>query len=254
MSTIDTTSTTIESPVVMVLGLDRELHGDHPVVVDRPSTLGDLLGLGRECAQPSDLMLVHRTTGQTVRQGCSLQRCAACVLGIAHRTAVAIEMAQPQYLITPSLVGTSWPQIKIRWDTFNRYMRKTIDGWECCGHVHSNLFDVQNHMHVFARGMDITTDTVQTGAIHAGMAHYVQVDPISGWPFAYGLRPVLDTVDMSIDIAEQMIAEYLITNGSRLVHATRGFWLDQYGRPTTLKQARRSVMSEWQVREAGGTP
>ena len=225
---------------------------DHAVAVDQVE-VDDAFVNYRNCPNPSNLLLVNRLTRESIPMGCNKQSCPPCCLVIAAMTATAIAMAEPTHIITLSPVDTTWADIRSRLNAWNRLMRASTNAWEACAHVHLNEGATGQHMHAFVRGSNITTEDVQTAAVTVGMREHVDIQATTRYScFNYGMQDVFDTIDMAYDEAAAKVDQYLAINGGRLTHASRGFWLDHRGRPTTLKQARRSVMSDWQVRMATG--
>lgn len=68
---------------------------------------------------------------------------------------------------------------------------------------------------------------------------------------AYGMKEALEGLREALLLTEAQ-ASFLNMNGGRLVHASRGFWVDQYGRPVGGLRAAAALARRLQGRRLEG--
>jgi hypothetical protein len=155
------------------------------------------------------------------------------------RTAGAIGLARPERFVRLSLVGDDWPTRRQRFKRLTYELRQTVSGkWEWCYCVEANPRGTGYHAHAWQRGSFVKQSVLSDLADSVGMGPNVDIrrwenrNDLDG---AYGLKGVmygLKTIDGGGH------HKYLAANGNRLVHASRGYWLDESGAACGLDDAR----------------
>lgn len=232
-----------------------------------PRWLTDVRPLGRECPPRSDQPgprprrrsipqcprrrgeVVNTTTGVTVRAQCGALKCHACIIGRAIRVGQAIALAAPTQTMTVSVNAEDWTSIKLRFQAFGRRLRAQGLHVAYCYHVEPYATR-GNHAHLFLRGDPVPTSKARLACESAGFGFNVWSAP---WvtrsdhyrhpTIDYGVKMILRLRPDEPTALWPEAETYLRLNGNRLVHTTRGFWLDSDGQPCTVREAIRSTQA-----------
>lgn len=198
------------------------------------------------CPRRPGLSFVNLATGQVVAGGCYSQKCFVCVQTIAWRYACAIGLARPEQHIVLTMAGEDWTKIKLNLTAFRRAIRRQHPGFRDAYHVEPNPRGTGTHVHMWSWGALLDTPAVSDVASRAGMGREALVSPrelAPGAPLSYGVKAVLDAAQT--DGMDPAVEQFLLLNGGRLAHASRGFWRDADGSPiagvrAAMKAANRS--------------
>jgi hypothetical protein len=203
---------------------------------------------GARCPHRPTGMVVNRHTGQVVPPQCRRLRCPYCIVPRAIGVGQAIAQAKPNLWVTLTDTGRDWPEVRHGMRMFKQQLRR--DGVD--GHFAYNLEASHggrnSHAHLWWRGDAVDRPTLKHAARAGRFGTYLEVG--TAFPAAesykrpiidYGLKEVLHHRAVSGVDLPPAAHDYLERNGGRLVHNTRGFWLDSEGRPCTLADATRAA-------------
>lgn len=142
-----------------------------------------------------------------------------------------------------SKLSGHWPTDRRMMNRLTEYVRKTDRDWEVAWHLERNPKGTGFHGHAWQHGDFIEQAELQELCHKAGMGFpYIErmkQQTGRGSSVRYGLKGV--SYGMKLDD----LSDYLDTNGSRLVHATRNFWRDgDTGERLTLETAREQVRTK----------
>lgn len=192
-------------------------------------------------------MVVNRATGVLATPQCRRLRCPSCIVPRAIQVGQAIALANPNLWITLTEVGETWPEVQHGMKMFKQRLRRLgVDG-----HFAYNLEpsrDGSSHAHLWWRGEAVDRPTIKTAAASGKFGTYSEIG--TAFPAAraysrpiieYGLKNILKGRPPAPTELWPAAQDYLDRNGGRLVHSTRGFWLDHDGLPSTLTAATRSA-------------
>jgi len=136
-------------------------------------------------------------------------------------------------------------------------LRKSVGPFEWCWHVEPNPKGTGHHVHAWQRGSYIPQRTLSALAAGEGMG---RVCDVRRWrpstrATMYGVKLAGVGYGLKLAEARESLELYLGCNGGRLVHASRGFWLDREGQhcgqreamDAWAKRAEESGRGEWQL-------
>ena len=127
---------------------------------------------------------------------------------------------------------------------FRKVMRAGGRVWQDAYHVERNPAGSGTHIHAWHWGHAVEVAEVSEAAIRAGMGSFADLQPRSspgGQALTYGMKTVLQGDNRRSDLPPAT-EDYLNINGSRLGHATPGFWRDAEGnRLAGVRAATRQV-------------
>jgi hypothetical protein len=172
---------------------------------------------------------------------CSKNACAVCVVINAKRIAGAIQLAEPSWWFSLTLVGDSPSVINHRLALFVYYARKEVpslqDAWAAEENPAWSGCHVHGYLHT-AGERRISDEIFDDAVRRAGVGNHWAIDPVPnphgveyfGYPFK------------SLIAGDYMAHRFLDLNGSpnrrRLIHSSAGFWREGAGgRTTTRSQA-----------------
>lgn len=185
------------------------------------------------CPTKGHIVLVNRATGEIRRGACERLVCSVCRPAAARRQSAAIAAAQPDLFVTLTRVGDDWPTIRRRVNRFRDLIRRELDGWQDCYSVEANPRGTGHHAHLFAFAAEPFTEVDHglfgDAAVRAGLGPIVDVTMFriddGAKHLGYGLKSALNPPGEKSSAAEA----FLVMNGGRLLHATRGFFRDGAG-------------------------
>ncbi|WP_139982968.1 hypothetical protein [Nocardioides litoris] len=196
-----------------------------------------------ECPN-TDHYRLNLDTGQLIKAYCKRLTCPSCIVPRAIGVGQAIALAEPSHMVTVTQLGNEWTTIHAGMRKFTARLRRLGTDAQFAYHVEPFANGLNSHAHLWWRGAAPDADTVSKATRAAGIGWHHMVspapDPTEHYrvpSHEYGLKLVLD--DRPEDPSELWpgAQTYLAMNGNRLVHTTRGFWLDAAGSPCTLARA-----------------
>jgi hypothetical protein len=193
------------------------------------------------CPTPSVRNLLNPFTGEWYDEPCRTLGCPPCARSLAWATAGAINLARPDNLLLLTGTGPTWKSTHQRMARFNARMRAAVgpDAWQLAYVVHPPTTGRQCHIHGYHRGPLVDPSTLHEAASHAGMGATATITALRHQSAAYAFHHISETRGMSDERARPHIQEFCEVNGGTyVVHVTRGFWRDDRGRSTTLRNAR----------------
>lgn len=196
------------------------------------------------CPRKLDFVLLNTATGQVAPARCKANTCAYCAPVNARLIGGAIALAGYQRHITLTQAGDSWQEVRGRMRRLRYFLVKSGFEVEWAWHVEPNPKGTGRHIHAFQRGAQKIPQTrLSSLAVRSGFGRVCWINwhgkrkraqnygvKLAGMP--YGMKAVEQA---------QALDEYRELNGNRLVHASRGFWLDEAGRPVGQREA----MAAW---------
>jgi hypothetical protein len=165
----------------------------------------------------------------------------------------AIVLAKPNYLATITDLDPEWPSIRAVLGKTRKHLRD-LGPIEMAWHAEPNRTSRAAHAHLWLVGPSLTP--LEFGAIASASGGGVESDlrpvtSLSRRGLSYGMKLIGSSLDAPIASALRDHETYRALNGgSRLVHATRGFWTDRRGSRTTLTHATRDARREAFLRSA----
>jgi hypothetical protein len=182
------------------------------------------------CPKKLGWVLVNDATGVKIPARCKANSCPYCGPINAHLVAGAIGIAAPQRAIRYSLVGDSWQERRNKLKKLRFLLRQAGYKTHEAYHVEPNPNGTGHHAHAWQYGDYLPQGKLQELSQQAGMGiPYIEAMKKAKGPVDYGLKGI-DYGLKGID-ADNGLQTYLVANGGRLVHASRGFWRDQNGNP-----------------------
>jgi hypothetical protein len=112
-----------------------------------------------------------------------------------------------------------------------------------CWHVEPNPAGTGHHVHGWQRGDFLPQGILSEMADGCGMGRVCDVRkwrPKGGPAVSYGLKLAGIGYGLKMAEGERQLEEYLRVNGGRMVHSSRGFWVDVEGKRCSLRDARQS--------------
>jgi hypothetical protein len=193
-------------------------------------------------------MVVNRHTGVLVTPQCGRLRCPSCIVPRAIGVGQALALAKPNLWITLTDIGSTWPEVQHGMKMFKQRLRRMKVSGHFAFHIEPSDGGRNNHAHLWWRGEEVARAAIQLAAESGRFGRYAEVGtafPASTYcarpTIEYGLKTIL--LDRPAEPTElwPSALDYLERNGGRLVHNTRGFWLDGAGDPTTQTEAIRAA-------------
>lgn len=187
---------------------------------------------------------VHKLSGEIAGWRCSRNACGYCVQGNARKRARAISLAAPERAILLTQVGDSWSVVQNRVNLARHRLQKAIGAkFDWVWHVEPNPEGTGHHVHAWQRGGYIPQSVLSEVADGVGMGDVVFINKIRQVKSAaqYGLKGL--GYGLKGVAKEESRAAYLIANGRRLTHQSRGFFLDSDGQSCGVRDAERAASS-----------
>jgi hypothetical protein len=176
-------------------------------------------------------------------------RCTPCAIRKALRIQYLIHQALPTHFLTIKGLSGEPSQDLANLQCFFRSVRKRGETFESCWVIEPNRFDSGSHSHAYIRSSDFDVDHWRSAAESMGLTFHSQAHRSTIKGSGYALKLILQTDipgDQGLDVlgpAEHAVAAHLLRNAGRLVHSSRGFFLDEHGSPSTLTSLVRRVVS-----------
>lgn len=203
------------------------------------------------CPNAPGRFFVSASTGSMVPARCTRLSCPHCVLVQARRRSLAIAFARPERALLLTDVGTDWNTIRQRMKAYRHDVQKaTGKTFEWIYHVEPNPSgDGRNHVHAWQHGGYADQRLLSQLAAARGMGAFVRVNRIrsSAGAARYGLKGIGYGLK---EVERGAAARYLLLNGRRLTHQSRGFFRDASGSTIPAREAENRALSD----RAGGDP
>lgn len=196
-------------------------------MTDTDSPEPDLEPTAEGCPNRGGMIFVNTVTGAVALYRCGRNSCAYCVQGNARRRARAIAFAKPERAILLTQVGDDWQVVRLRMAKLKYFLQQEIDkSFEWVFHVEPNPKGTGHHVHAWERGAYIPQPSLSSVAERVGMGGFARINKIHDVTQAsnYGLKGL--GYGMKGVQAEDSRVAYLVANGRRLTHQSRGFFVD----------------------------
>lgn len=217
----------------------------------------DTESVGQGCPNTRGLVFVNRVTGQVVPARCARNACAYCVQGNARRRARAIAFARPERALLLTQVGDDWQLVRGRMKRLKYEVEDRIGkSFEWVFHVEPNPAGTGHHVHAWERGAWIPQRILSAAAETVGMGGFARINKIKSVSDAasYGLKGL--GYGLKGVHATESRAAYLVANGRRLTHQSRGFFIDSEGERCGVRDAEKAASNSgkepglWQLMAA----
>ena len=195
------------------------------------------------CPNPKGREVIDRITGEikwephswrnangeieTLR--CQSNSCDGCLAINVMRIAGAIQLAEPTFWISLTLVGPSSAVITPRLRTFRHLVAEEVPGFQHAWAAEENPAFTGVHTHGFAhtgvRVREMPERVIQRAARRSGLGVISKIGRMEpDAPLSFYEYPMEDALD------PERVERFWELNGSpdrkRLIHASRGFWRD----------------------------
>jgi hypothetical protein len=194
----------------------------------------------KRCPKKWGWWLIDSLTGEKVPAGCASAKCEVCAHWAAVRTAGAIGLGAPERFVTLTQVGDDWQTRRARLFRLTHELRREVEGeWQWAYCVEANPRATGFHLHAWQRGSFVKQRTLSRLADGCGLGRVCDIrrwQSPNGLAEAYGVKGLMYGLKTVEGVGHK---KYLAANGNRLVHASRGYWLDGDGKPCGLREARR---------------
>jgi hypothetical protein len=190
------------------------------------------------CPNALGWAFLNLSTGAVVPARCRRNSCEFCIQGNARRRARAIAFSQPERAILLTQVGDDWQTVRARANRFKYAVQQaTGKPLEWVYSVEPNPAGTGHHLHAWQRGTFLSQRMLSDLADAAGMGAFVRINRVRSTAGAgqYGLKG-LGYGMKGVEATESRVA-YLLANGRRLTHQSRGFFLGADGRPAPVRAA-----------------
>ena len=200
--------------------------------------------IGEGCPNTRGMMFVNDATGVMIPARCRRNACGYCIHGNARQRARAIAHSKPERAILLTQAGDDWQTARARMkDLKYDLQRQLASAFEWVYHVEPNPRGTGHHVHAWQRGTFIPQTVLSDLADSAGFGPFARISKIRSVADAsnyglkglgYGLKGIREVESRSA---------YLIANGKRLTHQSRGFFLDSDGIPAPVRDSERAAAS-----------
>lgn len=199
------------------------------------------------CPKMRGLLLVSETTGAVYPVRCGRNMCTYCLRVNARVRALAIEYGAPTRAILLTQVGEEWDQVRDRMKRLRHKLAREVKSFEWVWHVEPNPRGTGHHVHAWQRGSFVPQSVLSSLAASEGMGEFARVNAIRSvkGSSSYGLKGI--GYGMKGIEAQDQGDTYLRTNGRRLTHQSRGFFVSASGESMGVKGAEKAAK-----RKAGG--
>jgi hypothetical protein len=193
--------------------------------------------------------MLNLDTGEVFPARCKANFCGWCGPLNASLIGGAIALARPERAILFTDVGNEWQVVREGMKQIAYRLRRDLGAtlnW--CWHVEPNPKGTGQHGHVWQHGDFIPQRALSAAAGSVGMGKVVFVNRVKAKPgqsLDYGMKLAGVGYGLKLAQAGATMSVYLEANGKRLVHASRGFWRGEDGKPFS---GQREAMSAWASR------
>lgn len=178
-----------------------------------------------ECPNSGGWHLISDATGQVVPLRCKRLSCSVCVLINSRRRSLAIEFSRPERAMLLTHAGRNWDTVRARVNRLGWDIRKFVGPeFQWVWHVEPNPSGSgEHHVHAWTHGAYVPQRKLSELADYRGMGAFARVNKIrsAAGASSYGLKGLGYGLK---NVAAGEGAEYLIANGRRLTHQSRGYF------------------------------
>jgi hypothetical protein len=178
-------------------------------------------------------------TGQLVPARCGGLRCSYCLRANSRKRARAISSSCPERAILLTQVGDDWQAIRSRMFHLRADVANEVGPFQWVWHVEPNPLRTGHHVHAWQHSAFIPQRLLAAKADGVGMGGFARINRIRSEVGAgvYGLKGI--SYGLKGVAAEDEGLGYLVDNGWRLTHQSRGYFRVD-GQPVSVKNAERS--------------
>jgi hypothetical protein len=193
--------------------------------------------------------MLNVSTGEVFPARCKANFCGWCGPLNASLLGGAIALARPERAILLTDVGNDWQTVREGMKQIAyRVRRDTGASLNWCWHVEPNPKGTGQHAHAWQWGDFLPQRALSAAAGSVGMGKVAFVNRVKSKPgqaMGYGMKLAGVAYGLKLAQAEATMKVYREANGNRLVHASRGFWRGEDGKPYA---GQREAMSAWASR------
>jgi hypothetical protein len=191
------------------------------------------------CPNSAGLWLASQSTGAMYPTRCGRNHCGYCLRVNAYVRALAIEYAAPTRAILLTQVGEEWSQVRDRMKRLRYALGREVGPFEWVWHVEPNPKGTGHHVHAWQRGKFVPQTLLSKLAASKGMGAFARVNAIRSvkGSSSYGLKGI----GYGMKGVDHQGVEYLTTNGRRLTHQSRGYFVSSDGESMGVKGAERAA-------------
>jgi hypothetical protein len=174
--------------------------------------------------------------GDFIPARCGANWCPWCGPINALRITGAIALAGPERLLTLTQVGESWATVRVRMRRLRHRLVNDVGAVQWVWSVEPNPRGTGHHVHAEQYGAFVPVRRLSALARREGMGQVVDIRRIRmrvDVSSRYLVKLAADAYGTKLARGDvEQLGAYLRANGGRqMVHASRGFWRDQDGRP-----------------------
>jgi hypothetical protein len=207
------------------------------------------------CPNTRGQFLMSQSTGAIVPARCARLGCWYCVIVQARRRSLAISYSRPERAVLLTDVGGTWPEIaprmkRIRYDIAEATGRP----FEWVWHVEPNPSgDGRHHVHAWSHGAFVPQKMLARIADRRGVGGVAFINRIRSAVGAsqYGLKGLGYGLKSVTEQNHVRSAAYLVANGRRLTHQSRGYWRDAEGARLGARAAEDLALGSTRERDPG---
>lgn len=213
------------------------------------------------CRRAKQGHLLDLATGELLPRRCRGLSCPYCIHVQVRDVARAIALARPNWSLLITQVGDDFVQTRRRMNRLRELVRASGFVFEWAWHVEHNPRASGLHVHAWLRSQPPAPPGTFSARAAQARVGWVDLQPLRtrmGWEAGglhgvgaagYGMKEALEGLQEAVLLSEVQQA-FLEINGKHLVHASRGFWVDQYGRPSGGLRAAAAMGRRLQARQA----
>ncbi len=208
---------------------------------DRPQ-VGTELPDQTGCPRAYRGQLVDPATGEMFWRRCRSLRCPFCLPIQARQRAAAVALAAPTHFLTLTRTGPDFTAIRNTANRFRELCCRLGSPFEWFWVAEHNPRRTGTHVHAWLRppnGLDV--EAMSSAASRAGVGPVLELDEARGPLGPAGAQ--LEGAGRAVYVLKEALTghvggsalaasqeAFLLLNGGRLGHNSRGFWRDRFGR------------------------
>jgi hypothetical protein len=195
------------------------------------------------CPNMAGRSFLNLDTGQIVPARCTRLRCSHCLRVNARRRAMAISLGAPERAILLTQVGNDWQTVRQRMKKLRHDLSLEVGPFQWVWHVEPNPKGTGHHVHAWQHSAYLPQKLLSDRADGVGMGGLARINKIRSLAAAgsYGLKGI--TYGLKGVEAEDQGLGYLVDNGWRLTHQSRGYFRDgRGGERVAVKDAERLAL------------
>jgi hypothetical protein len=198
------------------------------------------------CMNMRGRSFMNLDTGQIVPARCSRLRCSYCLRVNSRKRALAIAASAPERAILLTQVGNDWQSVRDRMKQLRCDVAAEVGAFQWTWHVEPNPQRTGHHVHAWQHSAFVPQRLLSSRAAGVGMGGFARINRIRSVAAAgsYGLKGI--SYGLKGVEAEDEGLGYLVDNGWRLTHQSRGFYRVG-GVPVNVKAAERAAVGSLQA-------